>query len=181
MIRRRTTFNLSELILGIIFVALGIFTFINPNTALGGFVIVYGIVAILGGIANIIFYVQLEKRTGFGPVSSLVGGIFSILLGVLLLFNVNIGKVTFIIIFPIWFIIHCISRLFNLSYVKYFGGKALFYFSLIINIIGLLLGFVLLFNPFASALTLVYLIGIFLIVSGIGSIVISIIGFSRKQ
>ena len=45
--RRKSGFGWLELILGILLVILGIFSMINPNTALTGIVIVYGIAQLL--------------------------------------------------------------------------------------------------------------------------------------
>lgn len=174
--KKRSMFGWLEFILGILFIILGIYTFTNPTAALGGFVIVYGIVAIVTGIADIVFYVRLEKRTGFGPVTSLVGGIISILIGILLLFNVGAGIIAISILFPFWFIIHCIARLANLGAIKLLAGKAQFYLALFVNILGLVLGLLLLFNPFASSVALSYIIAVYLLVSGVSSIVIA---FSR--
>ncbi|QQO10973.1 HdeD family acid-resistance protein [Breznakiella homolactica] len=174
--KRRSTFGWIELILGILLIVLGILTFRNPVSALGSFVVIYGIAAIVSGIADIVLYVRLQRRTGFGPATAIISGILSILVGILLLFNINAGVFAFSFLFPIWFIVHCIARLSNLPLIRAIGGNGAYWWSMIINILGLILGIVLLFNPFASALSMVYLIGIYLVVLGIGSIVTA---FSR--
>lgn len=136
-------------------------------------VIVYGLISIITGIADIIIYIKLEWHTGFGPVVSLIAGVFSILAGILILLNPAAGQWTLAIFFPIWFIAHCISRLANLGFTRMIAGTAYYLFSLIINILGLLLGFMLIFNPWASALSMSYIIGIYLILIGVGSIVMA--------
>lgn len=159
--------------LGILLVIAGLYTFVNPSTALTGVVILYGILSIITGIADIVFYVRLERRTGFGPVASLVGGIFSILAGALILLMPAAARWVLAIFFSIWFIAHCVSRLANLGFIRIVAGTAYYYFSLVVNILGLLLGFVLLFNPGASALTIGYIMGFYLILLGTGSIVMA--------
>ncbi|MDL2214096.1 DUF308 domain-containing protein [Clostridia bacterium OttesenSCG-928-O13] len=169
--RQKSNFGWLELILGILLIALGIYTFTAPTTALTSVVILYGIMAIVTGIADIVIYVKLERRTGFGPTLSLVAGIFSILAGFLILFNPGAGTWAVAILFPIWFIAHCISRLAGLGVTRVVAGKASYYCSLIINILGLLLGLMLLFNPWASALSVGYIIGFYLVLLGVGSLV----------
>ena len=109
--KRRSAFGWGELIIGILLIVLGAFTFARPSSALTGIVFVYGILAVITGIADIVFYVKIEQHTGFGPAVSLVTGILSILAGILLLFNPGAGKWAMVILFPLWFITHCISRL----------------------------------------------------------------------
>ncbi len=86
MMKKRSAFGWSELIIGIVLILLGIFTFMRPYKALTGIVFVYGILAVITGIADILFYVKVEQCTGFGPAVSLVTGILSLLAGILLLF-----------------------------------------------------------------------------------------------
>ena len=58
--RKHTPFGWSELLTGILFVLLGIFTFIRPGSAITGLVFLYGILATLTGIADIVFYAKME-------------------------------------------------------------------------------------------------------------------------
>ena len=55
--RRRSGYGWFELIIGIMLVVLGIFTFIRPGSTLTGIVILYGLVAVITGISDLIFYV----------------------------------------------------------------------------------------------------------------------------
>ena len=81
--------------------------------------------------------------------------------------------VTFFL-FPIWFIAHCISRLSHLNMVRMAFGNFYFYFSMILNVIGLILGFILIFDPMVSLLSLSLIIGSYLVLLGIDMIVISV-------
>ena len=53
-----------ELILGILLILLGLFTFLHPSSVLGGIAAVYGAIALITGIADIVFYAKMERRTG---------------------------------------------------------------------------------------------------------------------
>lgn len=179
--KKRYLFGIVALIMGFLFLLLGVFTFMNPDIALTTFVYVYGFAAIIGGILGVIYYATLEHRTGFGPVSSLICGILNILLGVLLVSNIWAGRFALTVIFPFWFIFLCISRLCNLGYIRRYAGNGEYWLTLIVNVLGLLLGFVLLISPLASLLTLTYLVGFYLIMAGMEMIVFAFGHFKHKD
>ena len=83
--RERSRFDWVELIEGILLILLGFYSISHPGSALTGVVLLYGLVAIVTGIADIVFYVKVEEHTGFGPTVSLVSGVLSVMAGVMLL------------------------------------------------------------------------------------------------
>lgn len=173
---KRSTFGWVEILLGILMIGLGIYTLLNPVESIYAFVIVYAIVAIISGIADFVFFYQMEKRGGFGSTMMLISGILNVLVGILLLTNISAGTLTLTLLFPVWFIFRCIARLSNLDYVKAFGSSLEYWVALIANILGIILGIMLLFNPLLSATTMVYFVGFYLLVAGLSSI---IVGFGR--
>lgn len=172
--RKRSAFGWLELIIGIIMVFLGGFIFVRPETALTGIVILYGIIAVVMGITDIMFYVKMERYTGFGPAVSLISGIFSVMAGIMLLVYPSAGKWILVLLLPIWFIAHCISRLSHLSIIRIMAGSFFYYFTLIMNIIGIIVGCMMIINPVISLFTAGFLIGIYFILSGIDSIVMAV-------
>lgn len=172
--RRRSGFGWFELIVGILLIILGVFTFVKPGSVLTGVVIIYGILAVITGISDIAFYVRMEQHIGFGPTVSLISGILSVMAGMMLLVYPNAGKWILALLLPIWFIAHCISRLSHLNIVRYTAGNFYYYFSLIMNILGLVLGFLMLFQPAVSILSFGMIIGIYLILLGIDSIIVAL-------
>lgn len=172
--RNRTDYNWLEMLAGIIFILIGIYTFKNPGLTLTGFVVAYGILAVISGIADIAFYAHLERHIGFGPTASLVLGILNTLIGFFLISNSDFGVLAAGVIFPIWFIAHCLSKLLNADFVRIYFGHFQYWLTLIINILGVLLGFLLLMNPFASAVSMVYIAGTYLILLGIESIILAV-------
>lgn len=172
--REKTWTGWLELIAGILLLAGGIYTLICPNTALVGVTALYGCLAVFTGILDIVLYVKMERRTGFGPALALVTGILSILAGICLLFQPAIGAWVLVWIFPIWFIAHCISQLAHLSIIRMIAGDAHYYFSLIVNIIGLVLGILMLVNPFLTVVSVPYIIGCYLIFLGVDAMVMAL-------
>lgn len=171
---RRSSYGWIELILGILLIILGIFTAGQPAGTLLGFVYVYAIVAIIAGIADIVIFFRLRGRTGINTWITLVTGIISIICGVLLLVYPGAGAWALSFLFPIWFIVHCVSRLVNLGYVRETAGNGMYWFTLIFNVIGIILGIVLIFMPSAAALTLSFLITFYLIFVGVSSVAIGL-------
>lgn len=179
--KKRSAFGWGELTIGIILIILGIFTFARPSSALTGVIFVYGILAMITGIADIVFYVKMEQRTGFGPAISLITGVLSIIVGILLLFNPGAGKWTMVVLFPLWFIMHCISRLTHLPIIRMTAGTGYYYFTLIVNILGLFLGFVMIFDPLLSFFSISYIIGCYLIVMGVDHLVLAVSNIGMRR
>lgn len=172
---RRTTWqNWLELILGILLIAGGIYTLLHPGTALVGAAILYGMLAVITGISDIVFYVKLERRTGFAPVTALVTGILGLVAGLLLVFRPVAGAWALVWMFPVWFIAHCVSRLCRLQVLRIATGDFCYYFSLILNVIGLLLGIFMLFDPLLTASAIPCIIGCYLILLGLDAVVLAL-------
>ena len=151
-------FGWTELVLGILLTGMGIYSIARPGTALVGVVLVYGLMALATGIADVVFFARIERHTGFGPTLSLVSGVLSVL-------------------FPIWFIAHCVSRLTHLNIIRFTAGNFYYWFTLIVNVIGIVLGAMMLFQPALAAYSADYLISIYLLLMGVDSLVMA---FSRR-
>ena len=72
-------FGALGLVISILLIISGAITLTRPSTALASAAVIYGILAIVIGVMDIAVYVKLERRTGFGPVTSLVTGIISLI------------------------------------------------------------------------------------------------------
>ena len=116
--RDHSGFGWLALIVSILLVLLGIATFIWPEAALESFVMVYGVLAVATGIMDIVFYARVERHTGFGPMTALVSGILSVMCGFMLLVYPSAGQWAMTLLFPLWFLTHCISNLTHLNWVR---------------------------------------------------------------
>ena len=81
-------------------------------------VIVYGILALLMGIGDIVMYIRASRFTGFAPMLSLVSGILSVMSGIMLITYPDAGALILGVLFPLWFITHCTARLARLEWMK---------------------------------------------------------------
>lgn len=75
-------------------------------------------------------------------------------------------------IFAIWFIIDSIGELLIADVFKAVSRRY-YWFKVVMNVLGLILGIMMLFNPIVSALTISFLVGLYFLTSGIDFIVSS--------
>ena len=179
--KQRSGFGWLELISGVLMIALGIMVFVIPNLIMTGMVYAFGLAAVVIGVADIVLFIRVERYTGFGPILSLITGIMSVMSGVALMIYPTLGAIVLTLFFPIWFIAHCISELTRTNLIRLIGNPFYYYFSLILNILGLVLGFVMIFSPALSFVTLraiCYMVAIYLILFGIESIIAA---FARRN
>ncbi len=78
------------------------------------------------------------------------------------------------VLFPIWFIAHCVSRLTHLNIIRFTAGNFYLLVTLIVNVIGIVLGAMMLFRPALAAYSADYLISIYLLLMGVDSLVMAV-------
>lgn len=94
--------------------------------------------------------------------------------GFMLLVYPNAGKWIMILLLPIWFIAHGISRLSHLRIVRYAAGNVYYYVTLIVNIIEIILGCMMIIWPSIALFSAGFLIGAYLILIGIDNIAMGV-------
>lgn len=168
--RNHSRFGQAQLVIGIILVILGIFTFFRPQTLLRWVVIIYGIIAVITGISDIVFYVKTTRYTGFAPIISLITGLISTMAGFMLIIYPGAGTWVLILILPIWIIAHSISRLCHLDEIRTVSGSFNYYFTMILNILGIIFGIIMIFSPTINFLAVGIVLGTCLLVMGVDMI-----------
>ena len=169
--RQRSSYGWLELIVGILLTVLGIYSFFRPVDYLTTLIVIYGVAALVTGIADIVFYCKMERHIGFAPTVSLVTGVLGVMAGLVLMVHPGAGRLAIGLFFPLWFIAHCISRLTHLSVVRFIAGTAVYVFELIVNILGILLGISMLLTPQVTFLSMNLVIGFYLLLLGIDCII----------
>ncbi|MCD8334315.1 MAG: DUF308 domain-containing protein [Clostridiales bacterium] len=178
--RNRSGFGWLELLLGILMIGLGILTFIRPRGMMNALVLLYAAIVLLTGVSDILFYIRAERYTGFGPVVALITGIISVMTGMMLILYPDVGEWILYLLLPMWFIAHNIFNLANLNILRLAAGDFCYYVSLIVSIIGLVLGFLMILHPFGAMYIVSILIGIHLILTGANCIVIALGRYGLK-
>ncbi|WP_439443958.1 HdeD family acid-resistance protein [Listeria aquatica] len=152
---------------GIAMIIMGFWVMFNPVASLLTLNVVIGLLLLISGIFHIISYFTESERHLSGWI--LADGILSTLLGILMLANQFAGAASLILVFAMWVLFAGIVRTIGAFTLKQAGGSS-WGFVLFIGIVGIILGFIALFNPVVSALGIVLLMGFFFILEGIGAI-----------
>lgn len=166
----RKGFKWGSFLLGILFIISALFAFQDPAGDLAAIVIVFAIFAIMKGLFELFARNSVKVLTGTKSTMLVIVGIIDILVGIFFLFNTSAGMIALPYVFAIWFIIDSAAGLFTLDLARAVSG-GYYWFSLIINVLGILVGLMLLFNPISSALTLSFLVGFYLMMFGITNII----------
>ena len=164
LFKRITT---SILITSIIAFIIGLIMVIVPDISLraigitiGIFVIVYGIVLItLNFVAHNIYI----------PFYGIMSGVLSIIVGLILIAMPGILPTVFAIALGIWIILSSVNMI-NIA-ITVRKGVPNWYLWLLLGIIDLICGVIILFNPFASSISIVVLGGIVIMVHSAISII----------
>lgn len=179
--RRRSGFGWLELIIGIVLIVLGVLAFAKPGLALTGLTFAYGIAVVVMGVADIVLFLEVERYTGFGPMLSLISGVLSVMTGLMMVVYPGTGVVVLTVLFPLWFIAHAISRLVHLGHIRFVAGNRIYWFTLIVNVIGLILGFLMAFNPLFTLATIRCFASVYLILLGVDSVVMAVSRMGNRR
>lgn len=164
------SFNWGSLILGIIFILLSLVAFNNPTASLLAVVFMFAIGAILKGIFEIFLRNRMKEYTNYNHTALIVIGVIDIIIGVIILFNIELGLAIMPFLFAFWFIFDSIGALFTASAIRPFSN-ARYWFTIILGIIGVILGIALLFMPATAYAVIAMLVGIYFMIAGIAYIV----------
>ncbi|WP_292011108.1 DUF308 domain-containing protein [Chryseobacterium sp.] len=159
------------LILGILFIVLGIYVFSSPLATYLALSILFSASFIVSGLFDIFFSIQNSKSlNGWGWY--LVSGLLSFGMGIFLIAypQISMSILPFIVGFTVMF------RSFQLlgisldlkdAHVLKWGNLAIF------SVLGIILSFMLLANPIFSGISLVVLTGLAFILVGVASIILA--------
>jgi uncharacterized membrane protein HdeD (DUF308 family) len=159
------------LIVGLIFVGVGIWVFMTPSESYVALSFIFSISFLVSGIFDIYFAVSSrEELDNWGWTLAL--GIVSAIVGILLLMNPEVSRVTlpfyvgFVLLFRSVFAIGASLDLKDYRVLDW--G-----YLMAIGILGVIFSFILLWNPLFAGMTLVFWTALLFIVSGAYSIYFS--------
>ena len=151
--------SISAFIIGLIMV-------VAPGISLQTMGLVAGIYIIVHGI--VLMALTFSTHTIYTPFFGVMSGLLSIILGVVLVSMPSILPVIFTIALGIWIILSSINVVsIAITIKKEYSNWALL---LLLGIIDLICGIIILFNPFASLISLVFLSEVIIIVHSIVNI-----------
>ncbi|MGW7794794.1 DUF308 domain-containing protein [Staphylococcus xylosus] len=165
-----STIKWSSLIIGVSFLIIGVFIISFPEENLFAITWLIGLLFIINGFLEI-FVRQVIKRTANQSATMLVIlGIINIILGLLILFNVVTSTTFIVYLFAIWFIINAFFNMFNVTPLEK-SNKIFYIISIILNILAILFGIILLFNPLIAAFIIAIFISAVFFIIGVSYII----------
>lgn len=163
-LKRITT---SILVSSIIAFIIGLMMAVIPNISLQVIGIVFGIYLMIHGCALIVLNFMAHRI--YIPFHGIMSGLLSIVIGIILIAMPNILSTIFAIALGIWIILSSINTINIAISVK--EAIPNWYLWLILGIIDLICGFIILFNPFASSISVVILGGVIIMVHSVITII----------
>jgi uncharacterized membrane protein HdeD (DUF308 family) len=155
------------LIIGILFILLGIYISFVPLATYLTLSIFFSISFLVSGMFDILFSIQNQKRTsGWGW--HLVSGIIAVILGLYLIANPGISLIAlpYVVGFGLLFrSAYMLGVAFDYRSSKLINGTSI----IITSILGLILSFLLIANPLIAGFSLVYLTAFSFIFTGIAA------------
>jgi uncharacterized membrane protein HdeD (DUF308 family) len=153
-----------QVIRGVMAIALGAFAFLWPQETISGLVLVFGAIAVLDGIAAVVASIAGHALTPYWWVL-LLQGLLGIGVGVLTLFNPAITAVALLVYIAVWAIgMGVLQVIAAVRLRREITGE---WWLALGGIAGVAFGILLIRNPAAGALTLVWLIGSYALVWGV--------------
>lgn len=157
-----------SIMISVLMVLLSLCLVLKPVQSMEIFIIFFSAILVVNGISCFISYFSSDKDERILSFD-LINGLITILTGIL----VFIYRTSLIEIFPIilgiWIIFNNLFRLqlaINLSFIPNCNFLLLIFISILMIIIGILS----IINPFASAIAITSLVGIFLLISELTNI-----------
>jgi len=170
--------SIVSIIFSILFIAIGIFLLLKPETAINIICYVLGVLLILWGVVSMIQFFSDKTSESYLSISFIFGA-FMFIFGLIILIKPEIIASIIPLLLGIWMLINGVTKLsYSLTINKLSNATV----SIIGSILIIILGVLLIFNPFAGAKSLVQIIGISFIVYSVIDLAESIaLTFSLKK
>ena len=149
---------------GVMAIALGVFAFMRPQETIGALVLVFGAIALLDGIFAVVASIAGRDLTSDWWVL-LLQGLLGIGVGVLTLFNPAITAVALLVYIAVWAIGMGVLQVIAAVQLRHdISGE---WWLALGGIAGVAFGMLLIRNPAAGALAVLWLIGSYALVRGV--------------
>lgn len=152
----------SSLIMGTLLLIVAVIIFSYPVKNFYTLTWLIGLFILINGVIQLLFRRTARALAGSGSGLIVVIGIIDIIFGLLVIFNVGASSTFFIFMFAAWFIVSSIIGLMTISKQSRLKGL-----SIIVNVLGLLLGIILLFNPMMGMILVSTMIAITFAILGV--------------
>lgn len=163
-------FQWGAFLLGVLYLILAFFAFNHPVISIVSVTYIFAIGAILIGLYELFVRRRLRQHAGYNSIMLIVIGVIDILIGIFFLFNISAAIITLPFLFAIWLIIDSVGAIITASPIRNYSNTQ-YWFTIIIGILGVVLGFLLIFNPLSSFVAIATLAGLYFMLYGVLNIV----------
>lgn len=161
---------------GILMVATGVFCFINPGQTFMTMAFVIGAVMVINGLIHAVGFMLARGSFGIGDNNGwiLIDAILTLLLGILILCNQLTVDMAIPMIFGMWVLVSGLLRFEASTRINRQKKPGNFKAALITGVITIAVGLFGFINPLVTYVSVIILLGIFMIVQGANSIELGI-------
>lgn len=161
---------------GFLMVATGAFCFINPGQTFMTMAFVIGSVMVINGVIHALGFLLARGSFGIGDNNGwiLIDAILTLLLGILILCNQLTVDMAIPMIFGMWVLVSGLLRFEAATRINRQKKPGNFKAAFITGLVTILVGLVGFINPFVTYVSVIILLGAFLVVQGINSIELGI-------
>ncbi len=161
---------------GFLMVATGAFCFINPGQTFMTMAFVIGSVMVINGVIHALGFLLARGSFGIGDNNGwiLIDAILTLLLGILILCNQLTVDMAIPMIFGMWVLVSGLLRFEAATRINRQKKPGNFKAAFITGLVTILVGLVGFINPFVTYVSVIILLGSFLVIQGINSIELGI-------
>ena len=152
--------NMTSIIFSILFILIDAFLLARPEDAIHLVSYALGIILALWGLISIVQFFTDRESQNYLEFSFILG-VFMFIFGIIIIVKPNTVASIIPLLLGIWMLINGVTKL---SYALTLNKNKNAASSIIISILIIVLGILLVFNPFAGAKTLVQILGVTIII-----------------
>ena len=151
--------SMTSIIFSIIFILMGAFLLARPADAIHLVSYALGIILLVWGLISVVQFFSDKESQNYLEFNFIIG-VFVLIFGIIILVKPNTIASIIPLLLGIWMLINGVTKL---SYSLSVGGGKSSTSSIIISLVIIILGILLIFNPFSGAEKLVQILGIIII------------------
>ncbi|MCD8916949.1 DUF308 domain-containing protein [Staphylococcus gallinarum] len=162
-----------SLVVGVIFLIIAVFIMSFPQENLFVITWLIGLLFIINGFMELVISFNMRKHTNQNSVFIMLTAVINIIIGIVIMLNIVTSTTFIIYLFAVWFIIHAVFAIFTVTQLER-SNRLLHTISIFINILEIILGILLLFNPIIAAVLVSFVLAFVFVIIGISQIIIAL-------
>lgn len=159
-------FDPFTLVLGVLFAIMSMVILRNPLNSLKVLIYVIAIALVVEGVIKLADTSMIDKTLGMSSGWLIFSAVIDLILGVMIFIKPELGTVYIWIVLALWFIFDSFFELWASRFISK-QHKGYFWFDVILGVLGVILGFILLFSPGMAVSVGLFLVAFYFMFFGI--------------